>query len=141
MAKNKSQYVMSVAALVGLAASSYLLYVYVTGGPILCGMGGYHGCDIVRASPWAYIGPIPRPALGVLFYSAFIALIIFSLTTKKYSKHARTGLILLAAIGALESLYLVGVQIFAIHAYCIWCLTSAGSSFVLLGGDLTQTKE
>lgn len=140
MAKNKAHHVMSFAALVGLAASSYLLYVYITGGPILCGLAS-HGCDIVRASPWAFIGPIPRPALGVLFYSAFLALIVFSLTTKNYTKHARRGLILLGVIGAVESLYLVGVQAFAIHAYCVWCLTSAGSSFVLMGASLTQTKE
>ena len=139
-AKNKSHYVMSLAALIGLAASSYLLYVYVTGGPILCGAAN-HGCDIVRASSWAYIGPVPRPALGILFYTAAISLIVFSLTTKKYVKQARTGLILLAAFGAIESLYLIGIQTFAIKAYCVWCLTSAGSSFVMLGASLTQTKE
>ncbi|HVM90316.1 MAG TPA: vitamin K epoxide reductase family protein [Verrucomicrobiae bacterium] len=131
---------MSIAALVGLAVSSYLLFEYVSGGPILCGLAS-HGCDIVRASQWAYIGSIPRPALGVLFYSACLALIVFSLSTEKYRKHTRNGLILLGFIGAIESLYLVGIQAFAIHAYCIWCLTSAGSSFVLLGASLTQPKE
>ena len=132
---------MLVVSLIGLAISSYLLYVYMTGGPIICGVEGYHGCDIVRASKWAYMGPIPRPALGILFYAAAISLIVFSLTTKKYTKQARTGLILLAAFGAIESLYLVGIQAFAIKAYCLWCLTSAGSSFVLLGASLTQAKE
>ena len=140
MAKSKSHYVMSLAALVGLAASAYLLVVYTTGGPILCGAAS-HGCDIVRASQWAYVGPVPRPALGVLFYSAVIALIVFALMTKRYGKEARLGLILFGVIGTLESAYLVGLQAFVIHAYCIWCLTSAGSSFVLLGASLTQPKE
>ena len=134
---------MAVAALAGLAISSYLFYVYVTGGPILCGIEGYHGCDVVRASKWAYMGPIPRPALGIVFYTAFLGLILASATAinKNYQEFIGRSIVIFATLGAGESLYLVGVQMFVIHAYCLWCLGSAFSSFVILGAVLLTKRK
>ena len=53
-------------ALVGLFVSTYLLVVYVTGGPIVC--GAVHGCDVVRASTWAKtVFDLPRPPSAFSF--------------------------------------------------------------------------
>jgi uncharacterized membrane protein len=141
MDKNNARIVMLIAALIGLAISTYLFYVYVMGGPIICGMNGYHGCDIVRASHWAYIGPIPRPALGIVYYAAFLGLLILAPVFKKRMKEYGWAVFAFALIGAIESAYLVGIQTFMIHAYCVWCLGSAMCAFVILGAELLTKKK
>ncbi len=115
---------MLAAALLGLFASVYLLIVYVTGGPIICGTNT--GCEIVRASKWAYTYGIPRPVLGVAFYLAILAV----LTKHAYAPsfhHRKFRLALLAAttFGFAESAFLTFVQWVDIGAFCSWCLTSA----------------
>lgn len=109
----------------GLFASAYLLYVYVTGGPIACGPA--HGCDLVRASSWAYIGPIPQPLLGVLFYTGMLGILI-ARAVLEGSTNASSWLWRLTKIGALvgfvESVILFLIQWFVIGAFCTWCLVS-----------------
>ena len=71
---HQARVTMVVALFVGLFASAYLLYTYVTGGPIACAL--VSGCEIVRASKWAYTWGIPRPLLGILFYAGLFALLV-----------------------------------------------------------------
>lgn len=118
------------ASCIGLFASSYLLVVYITGLPIACGL--VHGCDIVRGSAWAHPLGIPMPLPGVLFYTA----IIFLLGARVFvqDEHGRLiGRLLMigSTVGFLFSLFLTGVEIFDLHAYCIWCIVSAITSTML----------
>ncbi len=53
------------ASIVGASASAYLLVEYLTGQPGICLTGS--GCDIVRASAFAYPLGIPAPLIGLLF--------------------------------------------------------------------------
>lgn len=123
---------MAAAALVGAFASAYLLDVYLTGAPIVCGLGPNQGCDIVRASQWSYVfGIIPRPLLGLAFYAGFFLLLAVRTATNRYGNHLRQLTLVLAVFGAFESLYLLGLQAFAIKAYCLWCLTSSVTAFVI----------
>lgn len=126
---------MSAFLALGLFASVYLLVVYVTGGPIAC--GPTHGCDVVRASRWAYIGPIPQPLLGVLFYAGMLGLLV---TRSVLSTSTRTHLwlqrltLLGAIVGMAESVVLFLIQWLEIGAFCAWCLVSgaaATGTFVL----------
>ncbi len=109
----------------GLFASAYLLYVYVTGGPIACGPA--HGCDVVRASRWAYVGPIPQPLLGVLFYSGMLGILI-ARSVLDGSTNASSWLWRLTRVGAvvgfIESVALFLIQWLEIGAFCTWCLVS-----------------
>lgn len=117
-------------AFIGLFASTYLLIVYVTGGPIACGI--VSGCEIVRASKWAYTFGIPRPFLGVVFYLGVIGLLVVRLYSPKHRPKFWTTLtILMAAVGFIESAFLTLLQTFEIKAYCIWCLVSAVMATIL----------
>lgn len=118
-------------ALIGLFASTYLLIVYTSNLPIVC--GGSHGCDTVRASEWAYVwGMIPRPLLGVFFYAAFANLLIARvLMPEKWPVWAYRATFALAAIGIAESAWLVWIQYAYIGAFCDWCLVSAACTVVL----------
>lgn len=127
-------------ALVGLFASLYLFITYVSGKPIAC--GPLQGCELVRASKWAYTFGFPRPALGVLFYTAIIVLLAF----RAYAPHWRplvwrTSLLIATTIGLIESGFLTLVQWFDIRAFCIWCLTSAATATAIFILSLFDGRE
>lgn len=132
---------MIIFALIGLFASIYLFITYVFGGPIVCGL--VSGCEQVRASQWAYVlGLMPRPALGIIYYS----FIILGITWRTYAPHHRrrfwTNVTWIAAfIGFIESGFLTIVQAVDVRAYCIWCLTSAVSATVLFVLSFFDTDE
>ncbi|MEK7115931.1 MAG: vitamin K epoxide reductase family protein [Patescibacteria group bacterium] len=122
--------VMLLASLVGLFASVYLLGTYISGKPIVCGASA--GCDLVRASRWAYTFHIPRPALGVVFYLA----IIFLLTTHAYAPHVRPrtwrlAILVAGTAGLVESAFLTLMQWLDIRAFCLWCLISAVAAVMI----------
>lgn len=106
----------------GLFASAYLLVVYVTGGPIECGADG--GCEVVRASAWAYLGPVPRPLLGLAFYAAMLALLLLRALTPWQERRLRWLMLRLALVGFIESAHLFYLQLAVIKAFCLWCLAS-----------------
>ena len=117
-------------AMVGMFASIYLLITYVTGKPIVCGLES--GCDLVRASAQAKtIFNLPRPLLGVVFYSVMMGLLIARIYVHKRSALWTNSILAWAGIGLAESAWLVEVQAFQMHAYCTWCLTSAACTLVL----------
>lgn len=114
----------------GLFASVYLLYTYVSHKPIVCGSSG--GCEIVRLSKWAYVfGTIPRPALGVLFYGAVFLLLLLRVATNLQPRLLWRAMQALIVIGLVESVALFFIQWREIGAFCVWCLTSAFASVEL----------
>ena len=118
------------ALFLGLFASTYLLYVYVSHQPIVCGGSG--GCEIVRLSEWAYVfGFLPRPLLGVAFYTFLLALFFVRVTMHAYPRILWRLMQLFVGIGVIESLMLFFVQWKELHAFCLWCLLSALASLVL----------
>ncbi len=127
-------------SLIGLFASVYLLITYTTDAPIVCGI--VSGCELVRASKWAYSFGIPRPLLGVVFYLFVIALLVIRVYSPKHRPKFWTTLTILAAgIGFFESAFLTFVQTYDIHAYCIWCLSSAAAATVLFALSWFEGEE
>jgi len=119
------------ASIVGAAASAYLLVEYVTGQPGVCLTGS--GCDLVRASAFAYPFGIPTPLIGLLFYALAGWTVLRAVRSQMVlALPTRTALLGLAAIGATASLLLTGAEAFVIRAFCSWCLVQAGASLVLL---------
>ena len=117
-------------ALAGLFVSTYLLVIYVSGAPIVCGL--LHGCDIVRNSKWAYSFGLPRPLFGVAFYVGIIALLACRALYPRWRVRWLYHLSMLAAVvGFLESAFLVFVQWLDIKAFCIWCLASAVAATII----------
>ena len=79
--------------------------------------------------------PIPDAALGAAGYLLELALVLLALSSLKRPTawHAGTTVLYGAlAIGmALGGLFLVGVQVFSLHAFCALCLLSAALSWAL----------
>jgi len=127
-------------ALVGLFASLYLFITYVSGKPIACGI--LKGCEIVRASKWAYTLGLPRPLFGVVFYVAIIFLLAFRAYAPAWRPRVwRTAMLLVASVGLLESGFLTLVQWLDIRAFCSWCLTSAIAAIILFVLALFDGRE
>lgn len=107
---------MAVVALAGTAVAGYLTYVHYRPAALICTGGG--GCEAVQDSSYAEILGVPVALLGLLAYLTVLGLVAWD------TELART----LAAAIALSSVgfaaYLVGVQAFAIDAWCVWCLVN-----------------
>jgi uncharacterized membrane protein len=81
------------------------------------------GCEKVLTSSYSSIFGIPVSLIGSLYYLVLlIALFVyFDLKSKKILYYASR----FSVLGFIFSLYFVGIQIFALHSYCLYCLISA----------------
>lgn len=121
----------SVLATVGFIDALYLSYARYTHTTLSCSI--LDGCDIVAGSPHSVLfGMVPLAYVGLLFY-AFVLFVCALLWIRWRERFTRTILVIVASAGALSSLYFVYVQAVLIKAFCLYCLISAGVSFLLCG--------
>jgi uncharacterized membrane protein len=113
-------------SLIGLGDSLYLTIQHLTGQSVRCSVTT--GCSAVLSSQYATIAGIPTAAFGALAY--FAAFSLATLAVFGYER-ARTALALLVAPMLLMTLWLLYVQVFALHAFCEYCLLSAGMTVTL----------
>ena len=120
--------VAAIVALFGLADGIYLTIEHVTGRTAQCIASS--GCQDVLSSEYAAFGPVPLAAVGALAY--FTAFSLALLAAFGYAK-CRTLFALLVAIMFATTLWLLYLQAFVLHAFCDYCLFSAGVTTVLAG--------
>ncbi len=113
-------------AVIGFADASYLTIDHFMHRIPPCTTGG---CEIVLTSKFATIGPVPLALVGALYY--LVIFILIQWLANMPDDRPRKLLKLLLTAGFLISLGLVGLQAFVIHAWCYYCLTSAGTTTVL----------
>lgn len=110
-------------AVIGLGISLYLTYIYTSNGVAICLGSG--GCETVQHSPYAWILGIPIPTLGA---GAYFLILILALAVGRGGDRQETlllGLFGTSLIGLLFSAYLTYLELFVIHAICLWCVVSA----------------
>jgi protein-disulfide isomerase len=105
-------------AIVGLGASITSLVDDLGGAPTFC---AETGCEIVRTSAWAHPLGIPMSVLGVGFFTA--ALVLAFVPAPRLRRY-------LALAGGAWALWLIGLQAFAIGAWCKLCLVADPSAIV-----------
>ncbi len=110
-----------VLALVGLGAALYLSAVKVAGGLPVC--GPVKGCDTVALSSYSELFGVPVAFLGVGSSVVLVALCLAWWRTD--DRRARLALYGLGLFGILFAGYLTYLELFVIHAVCIWCVTYA----------------
>jgi uncharacterized membrane protein len=112
-------------SIIGLGASIYLTYVEITHAKALCGPVG--DCNAVQSSPYAKLfGLVPIGLVGALGYIAILVMWLWRrFQTDAFSKVAGPIMFGMALFGTLFSVYLTYLELFVIHAVCIWCLSSA----------------
>jgi protein-disulfide isomerase/uncharacterized membrane protein len=89
----------------------------------VCGEGAQSGCETVAQSRYAEVRGIPIAALGVAFSASLAVLLLLAAAA---GAEARTAAALVAFVALLVALaidlVLLGVQLFAIRAFCRLCL-------------------
>ena len=109
--------ILAILDIIGLCIALYLSVVELGGGVPYC--GPLHGCETVAASKYAWIGPFPVAVYGVMLSLVLLALAIAWIRTNKPALlDLHYGLSL---IGVIFEVYFLTLQVFVIHAVCIWC--------------------
>ncbi len=117
---------MAALALAGLADSLYLTWYHYD--PAVRACFAVRGCEIVNGSRFAALGAVPVAVIGVAGYLVIAAV----LAARRWGppavrRPARYATYALAAGGTAFALYLTAIEAFVLHAYCTWCLISAGA--------------
>ena len=118
--------ILAVLDVVGLAIASYLSIVELGGGVPQC--GPLHGCETVATSSYSRINGIPVAVFGV-----GLSLLLLSLALAWWKTNLYVLLLAhygLSLGGVIFEVYFMYLQVFVIHAVCIWC-TSYGISLIL----------
>jgi len=116
--------VIALLALVGVFVALYLtLYKLGYVGQLSCSVGS---CEQVNASRWSRLMGAPVAAWGVGFYIATFAIAAGGAQPQlAESRRISTLLVAQSGFGILFSGYLTWIEFARIHAFCLWCLTSA----------------
>ena len=111
-------------ALIGVFVALYLtLYKTGTIGAISCSIGS---CETVNTSQWSTFLGLPVAAWGLGFYVT--ALTVAIIGSQDRWADERGPAVILAALsgwGVLFSAWLTYLELFVIHAICMWCVISA----------------
>lgn len=126
--RNRLYAVAAIVALFGLADGIYLTVEHVTGRTAECIASS--GCQDVLSSKYAAIGPVPLAALGALaYFTAFSVALLAAFGFARY----RSLFALLVGLMFAITLWLFYLQAFVLHAFCDYCLFSAGVTTMLTG--------
>ncbi len=113
-------------SVVGVADSAYLVWEwYATPlGPQVCDINNYFSCSTVRDSVWASFYGIPTAWIGFLGFVVLLALFLLAFRgmDRLGPWTVDTWLVGFAAIGALVGLVLSYLEVFEIHAICLFCV-------------------
>ena len=120
----------SLLSFAGLGVAAYLTISYYTGASLACGNVG--NCDYVISSEYAKLVGIPISPLGFATYSALLLGSLAIIALAEPPALLRWGILALAVIGVGFSAYLTAIELFVLHAICVYCVASA----VLITGIL-----
>src|SRR5574338_966983 len=132
---------LAVVALVGAFVATYLaLYKIGMIGTLACSNLG--NCEQVQLSRWATFLGLPVAAWGVGYYLLVLALALAGLGSRfSESSGLSLALVVLTGWGVLFSAWLTYLELFVIHAICVWCVTSAVLALVLFGSAWFDWRE
>jgi uncharacterized membrane protein len=103
--------------LFGLTVASYLSYVELQGKLPYC--GALSGCETVALSDYARVAGIPVAVFGVILsITLFVFAFIWWRTNATWALAVHYGLSL---VGTIFELYFTFVELFILHAVCVWC--------------------
>jgi len=107
---------------IGLFVSIYMTIYKVTNNESMC--IGSSGCSEVNASRYSEINGIPVAVLGIVGYTALLALLVLEQRPGIIQQNGTMMFFGISLIGFLFTLYLIYLEVALIKAYCPFCLTS-----------------
>jgi uncharacterized membrane protein len=133
----------SLVALLGALVALYLtLYKVGVIGTLTCQVGS---CEAVNLSRWASFLGLPVAAWGLAAYVLLFALALLGVQDAYVdSRPLSWAMVAISGWSVLFSGWLTYLELFVIHAICMWCVTSAllmTTIFVLSLVDLRRVNE
>ncbi len=114
------------AAIAGFADALYLTVSHYRQAIPPCSIGG---CETVLTSRFATLAGVPISLIGVIGYVVMTLLLLLAI--EKRSGQLLRVVALLSALSFAVSMVLVAIQIFTLHAICLYCMGSAITSTIL----------
>ena len=114
---------------------AYFLLLYHNGDLItICKSGTWEDCGLVSGpgAPYASIGPIPVALIGLIGYIAIFLTIWLQDWVNILEDYAPEIVVGLTGLAVLFTLYLTMLEAVVIHAFCRYCLISAGNIIIML---------
>ena len=125
-------------ALIGVLVALYLtLYKVGVIGTLVCQVGS---CERVNTSRWATFLGLPVAAWGLGTYALLLAFALAGLQGVA-SRQSAWGLVLLSGWSVLFSGWLTYLELFVIHAVCVWCVTSATLMLLIFISSVVALRE
>ncbi len=133
----RTRQVIAVLALAGAFVALYLtLYKVGVIGELACSVGE---CETVNTSRWATFLGLPVAAWGLATYVVLFVLAIAGLSERGSESRAISYMMVaISGWSVLFSMWLTYLELFVIHAICIWCVTSA---CIMLGILMTSIAD
>lgn len=116
-----------VVAFAGFLDASFLTVEHYRGVVPPCTI--LEGCEKVTTSAYSVVGGVPVALGGAIYYLAIIVLALAYLDREHIG--ALRFLARLTPLGFLASLWFLYLQLFVLHAICIYCVFSAATSTLL----------
>jgi len=131
--------ILALLAVVGICIALYLtLYKFGVIGVLSCSIGS---CETVNTSKWSMLLGLPIAAWGLMAYAALLVLaIVGGAESREESVPIAKMLVALAGFSVLFSAWLTYLELFVIHAICIWCVTSAALWLVIFGVSVADLR-
>jgi uncharacterized membrane protein len=121
MTPRRSGSAMVVIAVVGLAVAAYLAITKLIGTPPVC--GPLQGCETVANSGYSEWFGIPVAVFGIGFSVALVA--VSAVWRQTEDRRALVGAYALGLLGCFVVAGLTYLELFVIHAICVYCVTYA----------------
>lgn len=127
-----------------ICSSLYLIWnTYIYNQPIL-GCSSNSGCNQVLTSHWSKIVNIPILIIGLITYAVLLILLILHNKSKSPSKLNEFGIPFICYLIILAGIWFFMIQVFILHAFCIWCCTihtlAIIASAIALYGNVKEYK-
>jgi len=132
--------ILAALSLTGIFLATYLaLYKLGIIGNLSCSVGH---CETVNLSRWATLVGVPVAVWGVGFYLSVFLVALLGTTDRfadaRWVSHALAGL---TGWGVVFSAWLTYLELFVIHAICLWCVVSAVLTVVLSLVSVMEWRE
>lgn len=116
----------------GIVVAFYLLLFHKGSLIATCSSGGWDNCGAVSGpgAPFASVGPIPVALIGLVGYIAIFLAIWLDEWMPLLSDYLPEIMVGMTALAFVFTLWLIGLELFMIHAFCRYCVVSA--VFVLI---------
>ena len=133
----KASVAMLALAILGLALVFYDSFTIYSGKPLWCPPPNI-SCNDIPNSPYPRVFGLPVGYFGVIYYIYMLCLAAL-LAFDPFSQ-GRAGEIIYAILGICFSAFVLYVQLNFVSVFCIYCLVSAVTTFLLLVSTILHLK-